>query len=485
MRGHSPQRNETGLTGPVVVSVGLLLMVAAPVIRGGNRHVALIMLEAVALVLLPLLVWQLSSPSVLSRRRFRAVVVLALAPVWVGLIQLAPLPPGLWSVLPGRSVYLQSLDAIQMPVGLWRPVSLMPDATALSVLAGLPIAAAFLMAWLLSSPQLWLMIRVVVIGAFLQAFAGLLQVALLRELYFGAMAYGRAIGSFANPNHFASYLAMSLPLVILLFRRALAGEADTTGGMSRRRRSGVRGTLTSASQPVMAAWWGSVLFFILAALLASLSRAGLAAGLVAGLAAAVLLPISELSDREKRWRLAGVTLAAVAVTASVGIDGLLQRIAGSGSGTDGATRWQLFKATWEAARAFFPFGSGLGSYAGVFPQFQPLEISGFAEYAHSDFIQLLMECGLLFLGLAALAVWLIVRQTRDITQRWQQHPGEPDLLLQISCGFGLLAVFLHSWLDFNLRIPANAMLAAFLFGAFLRPVKLRAGADPQRTTSPA
>jgi hypothetical protein len=32
-------------------------------------------------------------------------------------------------------------------------------------------------------------------------------------------------------------------------------------------------------------------------------------------------------------------------------------------------------------------------------------------------------------------------------------------------------VLLHSWVDFNLRIPANAMLAAFLLGAFLRPLQ--------------
>jgi hypothetical protein len=44
-------------------------------------------------------------------------------------------------------------------------------------------------------------------------------------------------------------------------------------------------------------------------------------------------------------------------------------------------------------------------------------------------------------------------------------------LLQASCGLGLLAVLLHSWVDFNLRIPANAMLAAFLLGAFLRPLQ--------------
>ena len=80
-----------------------------------------------------------------------------------------------------------------------------------------------------------------------------------------------------------------------------------------------------------------------------------------------------------------------------------------------------------------------------------------------------MEYGALFLALAGLAAWLIVRQSISL---WQQaraaHRGSGSLQLQLCCALGLLALLLHSWVDFNLRIPANAMLAACLLGAFLR-----------------
>jgi hypothetical protein len=55
--------------------------------------------------------------------------------------------------------------------------------------------------------------------------------------------------------------------------------------------------------------------------------------------------------------------------------------------------------------------------------------------------------------------------------------------MQASCGIGLLAVLLHSWVDFNLRIPANAMLAAFLLGVLLRPLQAQPGL-PARESVP-
>ena len=36
------------------------------------------------------------------------------------------------------------------------------------------------------------------------------------------------------------------------------------------------------------------------------------------------------------------------------------------------------------------------------------------------------------------------------------------------CGVGLLAFLLHSWVEFNMHIPALAVTAAFLSGVFLR-----------------
>jgi hypothetical protein len=46
--------------------------------------------------------------------------------------------------------------------------------------------------------------------------------------------------------------------------------------------------------------------------------------------------------------------------------------------------------------------------------------------------------------------------------------GSSEDRLALACGLGLLATLLHAWVDYPLRIPANAMLASFLLGVVLR-----------------
>jgi hypothetical protein len=100
-------------------------------------------------------------------------------------------------------------------------------------------------------------------------------------------------------------------------------------------------------------------------------------------------------------------------------------------------------------------------------------VRGFAEHAHSDYVQLLMECGLLFVVLAGVALWLVWERSLNLVRHARSVQGlNASRRVKLSCGLGVLALFLHSWVDFNLRIPANAMFGAFLLGAFLRPSRL-------------
>ena len=168
--------------------------------------------------------------------------------------------------------------------------------------------------------------------------------------------------------------------------------------------------------------------------------------------------------------MAGAAALLALVVLAVGLDALLARFESEGAYLEGE-RWLYVIGSWHAALAFWPFGSGLGSYASVFPAFQPVGVHGFIEHAHNDYVQLLMECGLLAIALGLLALALIARQVARLVRRARRMGLDAAGLLQASCGLGLLAVLLHSWVDFNLRIPANAMLAVFLLGAFLRPLQ--------------
>ena len=208
-------------------------------------------------------------------------------------------------------------------------------------------------------------------------------------------------------------------------------------------------------------------------MLASNSRGGTTTALVVALLAVVLLPLRHRHWHARRWSLAIAAAMLVLVVVAVGLDALISRFEADKAGYLAGDRWRYVTSTWRAAMAFWPVGSGLGSFAAVFPAFQPAGVRGFVEFAHNDYVQLLMECGALFVVLGGLAAGLITRQVARLAHRARASRLDAATLLQASCGLGLLAVVLHSWVDFNLRIPANGILAAFLLGAFLRPLAER------------
>jgi len=454
MRQSSSEVQHTGLSGPVAFGAGLLLLALAPLIRGGNRYVALIGLEWLGLLVL----WLLAISCFLRRNlavqeREAAPLsqgewVLILSPLWAALLFLTPIPMALWAALPGHNLYLN------LPAMGWRPLSLTPDATVASLLAGIPVVAAFVLARTAQPALFRLLPPALVLVALVQAVWGLLQAGPFKELYFDAEFAGGLIGSFANSNHFSNYIAMTLPLAVFMLWRS----------MSRSR------TDQNQRPPVAAVLWSLALLVLLAAVLASGSRTGAITALLVTLLA-VLLLLGAVSSSSRRWYLLGAGALLLAVLVIVGVNSLIMMRFDTGRvGDDASFRWQLMASTWRAALAFWPTGSGPGSFAGVYPQFQPPGLRAFIEHAHSDYVQLLMELGALFVVLAGLAAWLILRQGLAL---WRQARvgglGFGSVQLQLCCGLGLLAVLLHSWVDFNLRIPANAVLAACLLGAFLRP----------------
>ena len=450
----SVEVKNTGLSGPVVFCAGLLLFALTPIIRGGNRHIAMIGFEWLSILILWLvaLTWLKKAVPEFSYPAAETLPflewLLVASPLFAALIQLTPLPIALWSTLPGHGLYGQPLRPE------WLALSVTPDATRASLMAGIPLVAAFLVARTSSQKQMALLPPVLVLIAFVQAVWGLLQAGPFKSLYFGAEFAGSLIGSFANVNHFANYIAMTLPLaVFVILRSAPHRRADA-----------------HQRSQLAAVFWLVVLLVLVTAVLASGSRTGAVIGILVTFFA-LLLALSAISKTSRKWYALGAIVLVVAGLVVVGLNTLVVRFDADRLGVDGNFRWLLVSSSWQAALAFWPIGSGAGSYSAVYPAFEAPGLRGFAEHAHNDYVELLVEFGLLFVLLAVLITGLAVRQVWSLWRRISTGGGGVDAApLQLFCGLGLLAILLHSWVDFNLRIPANAILCACLFGAFLRPI---------------
>lgn len=417
--------------------------------RGGNRSMALMALEALALVVLLGWGWRglgaQGLPPALGQGRSRtAFLVLAAAPVWVAAIQLWP-----------------GADALGPT----------PLATAHALLAGLPVVACFLVALSVNASQIQALLRLWLWVAVVQATLGLLQLGGFEGLYFGLDGVEPVIGTYASKNTYANLLAMAVPLAVL----------DLWGASGRQRRSG--GERRSP-------WWGALaLLTLLAAALASTSRTGIATALlVALLALALLAPARESAVGGhggawlRRLGLPALALGLLAVALFMGGLDWVERFDAERLAADDALRALTREATWRGALAYWPLGSGLGSYAGVFPRFQSPEVGGYLlDLAHNDYLQVLMETGALGLVAMALALALMGRRALQLFSAGRGTWSSADRLA-VACGLGLLATLLHAWVDYPFRIPANAMLAAFLLGVFLRQPVTSAD-DPQKVKS--
>jgi O-antigen ligase len=444
----------------VAVFALLILRALSPLMRGGNRQVALIALEGIALALLVALL--AGSGGIRARPTLRTALLalLATSPLWLALVYLLPVPASLWAATPGRGVYPDLLASAGIAMGDWLPLSLVPDATASSLMAGIPVAAAFLAGLALRLPQLKLALGVLAGVAFLQVVMGLLQMAggSGSSLYFGGIA-GRPFGTFANPNHFANYLAMALAAYVWL--------AWSSASQWRRR----AWSHTASTRTRMLAIWGAGGMLLLVGILMSHSRGAALGGLPAALCAFAVAVTAGSRGRAWRATLAMAGLALLAAVALVGFDFVVNRFQARSFSADASFRELLAASTLHGAAQFWPWGAGWGSYAAVFPRFQPPTVVGTANYAHNDYAQLLFEGGIFALLLAAAFAWLAVTRAVQLVRAALAHGRlRREEMASALCGLGLLGFLLHSLVEFNMHIPANAVAAALLAGAYLRPL---------------
>jgi O-antigen ligase len=100
-------------------------------------------------------------------------------------------------------------------------------------------------------------------------------------------------------------------------------------------------------------------------------------------------------------------------------------------------------------------GWGLGTFPVVYPQFRSFYTNFFVNEAHNDYLQLLSEMGLLGFGTM---IWFFVVLLRGIPRKIQHWPSNVSGAVTLACALGISGILVHSLIDFNLQIPANAAL---------------------------
>ncbi|HEU4662458.1 MAG TPA: O-antigen ligase family protein [Dokdonella sp.] len=398
---------------------------------------------------------------------FRAPIGVAVFIAGLPWLQLLPVPDWLWTLAPARQALAHDLTAAGVEhISLhW---SLSPAATERDAFAMLPPLALFfctlaidrdawraLCAWLVA-----LAVASLLLGF---AQAGAAQDSVLNPFpqYAPALA-----GVFANRNHQAAALTIGLVLSVALFVDA-------------RRRDAAGGERSIAAIP-----------FALAALVLAValplvgSRAGI---VIAMVAVGVVLPAAGVPSlarlrehRPTQWATAAA-LGLLVAGIYVGFAWVQSDAAVSGS------RWMLTRETVRLAVANMPLGGGFGSFVSVFQQGTGPETlaRNYINAAHDEYAQWWLEGGAL--AIAALLAAAIVL-ARTLVRLVRRHPGSPARTTGVAAWSGVLALLVHSSVDYPLRTPAlmaaGALLAGIAVAAARAPSTMTHEAAPTRRTSP-
>ncbi|MFZ3329431.1 MAG: O-antigen ligase family protein [Candidatus Acidiferrales bacterium] len=158
-----------------------------------------------------------------------------------------------------------------------------------------------------------------------------------------------------------------------------------------------------------------------------------------------------------------VALAAIVLIAWLGAGTAIERFSKTRAGDVTLTRRaSMFRG---AEHVFFDHptkGAGLGTMVSVYPRYETIYDGLIVDHVHNDYIEALAETGLLG-GLCGLVfLWLLCRGAQKSFAAEQGHFSRALHAGAIAAVCGQL---LHSWVDFNLHIPSNALL--FLLQAYL------------------
>jgi O-antigen ligase len=101
------------------------------------------------------------------------------------------------------------------------------------------------------------------------------------------------------------------------------------------------------------------------------------------------------------------------------------------------------------------FGWGLGTFPEVYPQFRSFYTDDLVDQAHNDYLQLLVETGTFGF---VIMLWFIVLMYRCALRKLQHWERDVNGAVALAALLGCSGILVHSFVDFNLQIPANAAL---------------------------
>ncbi len=260
-----------------------------------------------------------------------------------------------------------------------------------------------------------------------------------RLLWLRAVQLGtRPFGPYVNPDHFAGAMELAVPWLLGY------GLWTSSRRTASERRPDAR-MLALACAVVGAA--------------AAIFAASKTGAVTIGSASIVLIALALRRGRGRWFLLAGTVSAGLLLGAIAVYGPLRERFTDFAAMHLGSASPNVRGLAWSAALRMagdYPLaGSGFGAFSELIPAYLPRGDNEAWLQLHNDYLEVYLAGGLVT---AALVAWLaaayVARMARVVRAESARDRGLPSLGLAL----GLLAIAVHEAVDFNLQVPANALL---------------------------
>jgi O-antigen ligase len=253
----------------------------------------------------------------------------------------------------------------------------------------------------------------------------------------------RASGTFVNPNNFAAYLEMIVPIALAYV---------------------VMGRLSPTVKVVLA--------YCVLAMLVGIAMSVSRGGIIAMAVTLVLFCFVLLTQRD--FRLPAVItlgiLLMVGLVFATQFESMQRRFAAALHAERADFNGRVFY--WQAAKDLYAlhpvWGVGPGHYDVEFPSVRPFQVQQRPEYAHNDYLNTLCEWGTVGMGIIAVFCGLLAWQVVQAWKAFGSSSSESVLKKSdrrafiLGAAAGLFAVMIHCIIDFNMQIPGDAITAITL-----------------------
>lgn len=429
------------------------------VLLGGASRADALTQMPLRLIAIAFLVAGLWSPNKVRLKRYRPLFWFLGLAALIPAFQLVPLPHSLWAAAPGRGFYAAIIEAIDLP-HVARPLSLVPGGTWNALLSLIiPLAMLVLAAQVPVDrlSRLALAILAIALAGLVLGYAQAAGGTGSAFRFYRITNEDAMVGLFANRNHHAVLLSLSLPIACAL---PIGFRHNQTW-----RRFG---------HPVCAL----LIVLIVGTLLLAGSRAGLLTGALGGLAGSVLYAsmaterlfqsrpnetgtATWLARLRRPWVAPAIATLLITLTSIAFVTTpTMQRLVKTSVAEE--DRLQLFPPMLDFAREMFPLGGGFGSFDTLFRRFEDIDNlrTVYLNHAHMDVLQIAIEGGL---PAAILLVGFLIWWAKRSITAWRQ-PASPLIgenlgrIGSITTGLAMLA----SLVDYPLRTPLH--MAVFVIG---------------------